>query len=184
MKKKDIAIAAVGGVAAAVAVKMIMRRPTVEWKTASRDVPHSEPSHFVSVDGARVHYQEFGDRNAPTIILIHGYTASVYIWEQSAPILADAGFHVIAVDLIGFGYSEKPAWFDHTFSSQARMIERLMDRLGIGRAVVVGSSYGGGVAAALTLDYPARVEKLVLANAACNDEPLSQPILRLATMPV
>ena len=68
MKKKDIAIAAAGGVAAAVAIKMIMRRPTVDWKTASRHVPHSEHSNFVAVDGARVHYQEFGGRNAPTII--------------------------------------------------------------------------------------------------------------------
>jgi pimeloyl-ACP methyl ester carboxylesterase len=184
MKKRDVAIAAAGGIAAAVAVKMIMRNPTVDWETSAPSVPHSDRSNFVSVDGARIHYQEFGDRNAPTIILIHGYTASVYIWETTAPILADAGFHIIAVDLIGFGYSEKPAWFDYTIASQARMVERLMDRLGIGRAVVVGSSYGGGVAATLALDHPARVEKLVLANAACNDEPLSMPILRLASLPV
>ncbi len=112
-------------------------------------VPHSDRSNFVSVDGAHIHYQEFGDAADPTILLIHGYTASLYVWEGTAPMLADAGFHVIAVDLIGFGYSEKPAWFDYSIASQARMIERLMDRLGIGRAVVVGSSYGGAVASTL-----------------------------------
>jgi len=184
MKKRDIALAIGGGVAAAVAVKMLTRDATVDWDEISDRVPHSDHSHFVSVDGARIHYQEFGDAANPMILLIHGYTASLYVWAETAPMFADAGFHVVAVDLIGFGYSEKPAWFDYSIASQARMIERLMDRLGIGRAIVVGSSYGGAVASTLALDYPARVEKLVLANAACNDEPLSHPILRLAGIPL
>ena len=183
MKKRDIALALGGGIAAAIAVKMLTREASVEWDNISDRVPHSDQSHFVSVDGARIHYQEFGDAANPTIVLIHGYTASVYVWASAAPMLADAGFHVVAVDLIGFGYSEKPAWFDYSIASQARMIERLMDRLGIGRAVVVGSSYGGAVASTLALDYPARVEKLVLANAACNDEPKNHPLMRLAAIP-
>jgi pimeloyl-ACP methyl ester carboxylesterase len=56
-----------------------------------------------------------------------------------------------------------------------------MDRLGIGRATVVGSSYGGAVALNLTLDYPERVEKLVLVDAVCNDEPKKHPLLRLSS---
>jgi pimeloyl-ACP methyl ester carboxylesterase len=89
---------------------------------------------------------------------------------------------VLAVDLVGFGYSEKPRWFEYSITAQTRMIERLMDRLGIGRAVVVGSSYGGAVAATLALDYPERVEKLVLVSAVINDDLQSHPILRLASI--
>jgi pimeloyl-ACP methyl ester carboxylesterase len=96
--------------------------------------------------------------------------------------LADAGFRVVAVDLLGFGYSEKPSWFDYSIQSQARMISRFMDRMGIGRATIVGSSYGGAVALNLTLDYPERVEKLVLSDAVCNDDALNHPILRLTSI--
>jgi pimeloyl-ACP methyl ester carboxylesterase len=115
--------------------------------------------------------------------LIHGYTASTYVWKTVAPMLADRHFHVIAVDLLGFGYSDKPAWFDYTITSQARMIERLMDRLGIGRATLVGSSYGGAVASTVALDYAERVEKLVLVGSVCNDEAKAHPLLKLAAIP-
>lgn len=182
MKKRNIAIAVGGAIGAAVAVKLLAREDTVKWDLVADYVPHSDKSHFVNVDGARVHYQEFGEPTAPPMILIHGYTASVYVWKTAAPMLAEAGFRVIAVDLLGFGYSEKPPWFDYTIQSQARMISRFMNRLGIGRAVVVGSSYGGAVALDLTLDNPEFVEKLVLVDAVCNDEPKNHPVLKLASV--
>src|SRR5512139_1868849 len=140
MKKRDLAIAVGGGLAAAVAVKMLTRPRTVEWDRVANDVVHSEHSHFVSIEGIRLHFQEFGEPSAPPMILLHGYTASLYVWKTVAPMLADAGFRVIAVDMPGFGYSEKPEWFDYSITSQANVIERFMDRLGIGRAVIVGSS--------------------------------------------
>jgi pimeloyl-ACP methyl ester carboxylesterase len=162
---------------------MLTRAKEVVWDEVADMVVHSEYSHFVEVDGTTIHYQEFGDSSEPTILLIHGYTASAYVWKTSAPVLAGNGFHVIAVDLVGFGYSDKPSWFDYSITSQARMMARLMNRLGIGRATVVGSSYGGAVAATLALDYPERVEKLVLVDAVCNDELKNHPILRLAAIP-
>ena len=183
MKKRDLAIAVGGGLAAAVAVKLLSRPASVEFEHVRETVPHADRSHFVTVDGTRVHYQDFGEHSAEPIILLHGYTASVYVWRLVAPRLAEAGYRVIAVDLPGFGYSEKPAWFDYTIASQARVISRLMDTLGIGRATVVGSSYGGAIAATLALDYPARVEKLVLAGAVINDDVTRHPLLRLASIP-
>ena len=146
MKKRNLALAFGGAVGAAVAVKLLTRAGTVNWEDVSAKVAHSENSHFTNVDGARVHYQEFGDNSKPHMILIHGFTASVYVWKTVAPMLAEAGFHVIAIDLLGFGYSEKPSWFDYSIQSQARMVSRFMNRLGIGRATIVGSSYGGAVA--------------------------------------
>ena len=101
-----------------------------------------------------MHFQQFGDEANPVVLLIHGFTASTYVWKTTAPLLADAGLNVIAIDLIGFGYSEKPRWFEYSIEAQARMVSRFMNRIGIGRAVVVGSSYGGAVAATLALDYP------------------------------
>src|SRR4051812_28376335 len=100
MKKRDLALAFGGAAAAVVAVKMLTRAKSVRWEDVADQVPHSEHSHFASVDGAQIHYQEFGDAAKPPIILIHGYTASVYVWKTVAPMLADAGFRIIAVDLL------------------------------------------------------------------------------------
>ena len=184
MKKRYlVAGTATGAIGGLIAWKFLTRKGEVNWKDFAENVHHAENSHFVEVDGATVHYQRFGDISNPTLILIHGYTASTYIWKTAAPMLADNGFHVIAVDLLGFGYSDKPAWFDYTITSQARMIERLMDRLGIGRATIIGSSYGGAVAATVTLDYAERVEKLVLVSAVTNDEPKEYFLLKLAVIP-
>ena len=182
MKKRNIALALGGAMGAAVAIKMLTRASTVAWEDVKDIIPHADRSRFVNLDGIRVHYQEFGDEAAPPVILIHGYTASVYVWKTAAPLLAEAGMRVIAIDLVGFGYTEKPRYFDYTIQSQARMVSRFMDRLGIGQACLVGSSYGGAVAATLALDYPERVEKLVLVDAVINDDLRSHPILKLASV--
>ena len=183
MKKRNIALAALGVAAGAVAVKMLTRDETVNFERVRDQVPHSDKSHFVNVDGIRVHYQEFGDPAAPPVVMIHGYTASVYSWNRSAPRIADSGFRVVLVDLIGFGFSGKPRHFEYTIEAQARMVTRFMDRLGIGAAVLVGSSYGGSVAATIALDSPERVDKLVMVDAVINDDLLSHPILKLCAVP-
>ena len=187
MEKKHIALGAgagIGaGIGAAVAWKFLTRPNEVVWEDAEKFVAHSENSHFVEVDGATVHYQEFGDETDPTLILIHGFSASTYVWKTVAPKFVERGFHVVAVDLLGFGYSDKPDSFDYKIISQARMIERLMNLLGIGRATLVGSSYGGAVCSMVALDYPERVEKLVLVGSVCNDEALAHPVLKLANLP-
>ncbi|MEQ1763097.1 MAG: alpha/beta hydrolase [Pyrinomonadaceae bacterium] len=183
MKLRNLALGLTGAVGAAVAVKLLTRAGTVSWDDVADAVEHSANSHFVNVDGARVHFQEFGSAGDQPLVLIHGYTASTYVWRSVAPMLADSGFHVIAVDLLGFGFSEKPRWFDYSIDSQARMISRFMDRIGIGRAVLVGSSYGGAVAATLALDYGERVEKIVLVDAVCNNNLKNHPILRVCSLP-
>lgn len=182
MKKRNIALALAGAAGAAVAVKFATRATTVDWEAVRDIIPHADKSRFMNLDGIRIHYQEFGDEHAPPMILIHGYTASVYVWKTVAPMLAEKGFRVIAIDLIGFGYTEKPRWFEYTIAAQARMIARFMNRLGRGRAHILGSSYGGAVAATLALDYPERIEKLVLVDAVINDELKSHPILKLASV--
>ena len=184
MKKRYLAAGAgLGAVGALVAWKMLTRPGGVNWDDVSADIPHAGNSHFTDVDGLHIHYQQFGERTNPILLLVHGYTASTFVWKTVAPAFAERGFQVIAPDLVGFGFSEKPAWFDYSIQSQARVLSRFMNRLGVGRATVVGSSYGGAVAATLALDYPERVEKLVLVGAVCNDEPKRHPVLRLAKYP-
>ncbi|NNE66724.1 MAG: alpha/beta hydrolase [Pyrinomonadaceae bacterium] len=183
MRKKHLALGVGGAIGATVAWKLLTRAETVEWDEAVEEIHHAEHSEFVEIDGVKVHYQEFGSSSDPTIIMIHGYTASTFVWKTAAPRLAKAGYHVIAVDLPGYGFSEKPTWFDYSIASQSRMILRMMNRLGIGKSIFVGSSYGGAVSSWFALDNPHRVEKLVLVSAVINDKPMTNPLMRIIRKP-
>jgi pimeloyl-ACP methyl ester carboxylesterase len=118
------------------------------------------------------------------VILIHGFISSTLIWSGVFLRLADAGFRVIAIDLPGYGYSDKPIDGRYTIDSQAHAVFGLMDRLGIKKATIVGASYGGAVAATMALDFPERVDRLVLIGAVSNDEPKKKILMRLLRLPV
>ncbi len=169
---------------AAVTAKLLSRPAEVLWDDHAREIPHAQHSRFAEIDGVRVHYQEAGPADAPPLILIHGFCSSTYVWREVFLPLVENGFRVIVPDLLGYGFSDKPRAGDYTFTAQARMIVGLLDRLGIERATLVGSSYGGAVAATCTLDFPERVARLVMVGAVINDEPVRQPIARLATAPL
>ncbi len=185
MKKRYLIAAGAGGFAgAAVAAKLMLRPREIEWREHAGEIAHAESSWFAQVDGARVHYQEAGPENGPPLLLIHGFVASTLVWSEVFLPLAHAGFRVIVPDLLGHGFSDKPKDGEYTIEGQARMIVRLMDTLGIEKATLAGSSYGGAVAATCALDYPERVEKLVLVGSVINNEAKKQPLLRLASSPV
>ena len=183
MKKRDLALVVGGGIGFAVAYKFATRPSRIRFEDVSHLIPYSDRSDFVEIDDIKVHYQEFGEKTGKTIILVHGYSASTVSWDAVFEPLAEKGLRVIAIDLVGFGFTEKPSWFDYTINAQARMIERFMDRMGIGRAVVAGNSYGGAVAATLALDYPERVEKLVMVASVIDNEPKMNPLMALASAP-
>jgi len=97
---------------------------------------------------------------------------------------ASAGYRAIAPDLLGYGYSDKPRDFDYTIESQSRMIAGLLERLGIDHAILIGSSFGGAIAATVALNRPELVEKLALVGAVSNNEPKRYPIMRLVRSPL
>ncbi|HEX9918370.1 MAG TPA: alpha/beta hydrolase [Pyrinomonadaceae bacterium] len=175
------ATAVAGG---ALALKLLTRPQDVDWGEHRERLHHAERSRFIEIEGVRVHYQEAGERDAPAMLLIHGFCASNFVWKDALVPLAEAGFRVVAPDLVGFGFSGKPVGGEYTFEAQARIIVGLLDALGIGRATLVGSSYGGAVAAVCALDYAERVERLVLVGAVSNDDIVRRPLLRLAATPV
>ena len=131
-------------------------------------VPHAEASRFAEVGGVRVHYQERG--SGPALVLIHGNNSWLYTWKDVVDALPEE-FRVVALDLKGFGFTAKPAGGDYGNEAQAALVVGLMDELGITRAVLVGSSLGGGVALAAAIDYPERVAGLVLVGSAAFTDP-------------
>lgn len=182
VKKRYWIAGALGVAGAAVAVKLLRRPDDVVWDEHADVLHHAERSRFVEVNGVRLHYQEAGAPDAPPVLLLHGFTASNFVWKDTLLPLAASGFRVIAPDLVGFGFSGKPRDGEYTIDAQARTVVGLMDALGVERAALVGSSYGGAVAATCALDYPERVERLVLVDAVINDE--RRLLLRLAALPV
>lgn len=168
----------------AVVGKLLTRPKDADWHKNRNVVFHSEHSRFVDVDGVRVHYQEAGDADAPALVLIHGFASSTLVWSKVFLRFAEVGYRVIAVDMLGYGYSAKPRDAEYTIPGQAKLLTRLLDCLGISRAIFVGSSYGGAVAATCALDYADRVEKLVLVGTVNNNRPLAFKLMRVFGSPL
>lgn len=184
MKKRYWIAGASGLAGAAVAAKLLSRPRNIEWEEHAAGFTHAERSRFALIDGARIHYQEAGPTDAPAILLIHGFTAFNLVWSEVLLPIAAAGFRVIAPDLLGHGFTEKPKGCEYTIEAQARMVMLLMEHLGIERATLAGNSYGGAIAATCALDYPSRVERLVLVGSVINDEAKNQFLLRVARSPL
>lgn len=164
---------------AALAAKLWSRPRDVDWAEHRAIMRHPEHSRFAEIDGVRVHYQEAGDIDAPPLFLIHGFCASTFVWGDVLLALAAAGYRVIAPDLVGYGFSEKPKRGAYTIEYQAQHIIGLMDHLNIKRAAVVGSSYGGAVAMACALDHAERVERLIIVSGVSNDDIKREWLMRL-----
>jgi pimeloyl-ACP methyl ester carboxylesterase len=173
-----------GATTLVIAGKLLLRPRDADWHKCRDVVFHSECSRFIDVDGVRVHYQEAGDEHAPALVLIHGFASSTLVWSKVFLKLAEAGYRVIASDLLGYGYSAKPRNGEYTIAGQAKLLTRLLDKLGIPRAIFVGSSYGGAVAATCALDYPDRVEKLILVGTVNDNRPLAFRLMRLFGSPL
>ena len=183
-KRYIFAAGAYTAAGAVLAAKLLSRPRDIDWLKNAASSHHADRSRFVEVNRIRVHYQEAGPADAPVVLLIHGFCASNFVWGDVLLAVADSGYRVIAPDLIGYGFSEKPRHGRYTIKAQAQMIIGLMDRLSITRAALVGSSYGGAVAATCALDDPERVDRLILVGAVANNEVKNGLLLRLAASPV
>jgi pimeloyl-ACP methyl ester carboxylesterase len=180
MKKRYwIAGTATTAAAVAVAAKLLLRPRDADWHRNRDIIFHSDYSRFIEVDGVEMHYQEAGEPSNPTVVLIHGFASSTFVWSKVFLELAKSGLRVIAVDLLGFGYSAKPKNGEYTIAGQAKLLRRLLDRLRIDRATIVGSSYGGAVAATCALNYPESVDKLILVGTVNNNRPLDFALMRV-----
>lgn len=98
----------------------------------------------------------------PHLVLVHGVGARADRWQRNIEPLADAGFHVSALDLPGHGFAAKGAGFDYSIAGWSRFLEGFLDHQGIDHVVLVGTSLGGHVSAELACRAPERVEALVL----------------------
>lgn len=119
----------------------------------------------IEVDGLDIFYREAGPRDAPTILLLHGFPTSSQMFRNLMPALADR-FHLVAPDYPGFGNSSMPAVdeFDYTFDRLAEVVERFTEKLGLEKYSLYLMDYGAPVGYRLAVKHPERVDSLIVQN--------------------
>jgi pimeloyl-ACP methyl ester carboxylesterase len=131
--------------------------------TAVRSDIERSHGRFVTVNGIRLHYLEWGEPNGIPLVWSHGSASSAYEIRHVAPRLVQAGYRVLAVDYRGHGLT-RVTDFDFTIHHIADDLIGLLDHLRIPAAVFGGVSKGGSVAAAVYDEYPTRVLGLLMAD--------------------
>jgi pimeloyl-ACP methyl ester carboxylesterase len=139
--------------------------------TAPATVAH----RTIKVDGLDIFYREAGRRDAPTILLLHGFPTSSAMFRNLIPALADE-FHLVAPDYPGFGNSSMPRVdeFDYTFDHLADVIDRFTQVVGLRRYSLYVMDYGAPVGFRLATRHPERVEALIVQNGNAYEEGLRE----------
>lgn len=132
--------------------------------------------HTIKTNNIDLHYIEHNPKGSPTLVLIHGLTANAHAFDGLIAHGLTKHFHLISPDLRGRGLSSKPA-FRYTLEDHAQDILGLLDHLNIGKALLGGHSYGGLLSVYIAANYPERVEKLIILDAAAEMNPNAPAML-------
>lgn len=148
-----------------VLVSFSIARMVREKNTSAEIAPAG--GHFVTAAGIQIFVQETGPVNGPAILLVHGTGIWSEVWRDTITPLTAAGYHVIAIDLPPFGFSEKPKGPDaYSREHQAARIIGVLDALNIPTAILMAHSVGSRSAVEAALKNPSRVSELVLVDPA------------------
>lgn len=150
------------GVALALLALLVVNALLVDGETRGAEVTVDE-GRLIDLPGGEVQVVEQGPWEAPPIVLIHCYTCSINWWEKGMSAWLSPDHHVIAMDLLGHGGSEKPD-SGYTPEDQARLVAEAMEHLDVRGATVVGHSLGGTISVALAEQSPELVERLVIVD--------------------
>lgn len=127
----------------------------------------------IDIDGIKIFYREAGRRDLPTLLLLHGFPASSFMYRELLDRLSDQ-FHLVAPDYPGFGYSDapSPANYPYSFDALADTMEKFSIRLGLERYGLYMQDFGGPVGFRLAQRHPEKVSFLVVQNANAYEEGL------------
>jgi pimeloyl-ACP methyl ester carboxylesterase len=137
-------------------------------------VTHNLTFRYAEVDGVKLFYRQAGDPAAPTVLLLHGFPTSSFMYRDLIPYLADR-YHVIAPDMPGFGLTEVPESpaYAYTFDQLASTMARFTDVLGLDRYALQVFDYGAPVGWRLAAARPERISALITQNGNAYEEGLA-----------
>ncbi len=133
------------------------------WEVDGRDWPNRGASRFVKAAGLRWHVQQAGD--GPAVLLVHGTGASAHTFRDLIPLLADR-FTVIAPDLPGHGFTDRPPFRELSLEGMSRALTGLLDKLGVRPMLVAGHSAGAAILVRMSLDGAVSPDVIVSLNGA------------------
>jgi pimeloyl-ACP methyl ester carboxylesterase len=127
------------------------------------------------VNGSNIFYREAGPKDAPKILLLHGFPTSSHMFRNLIPALADS-YHVVAPDLPGFGFSDAPnrKHFSYTFENLSKVIDNFTQAIGIHRFAIYVFDYGAPVGFRLALAHPEQITAIISQNGNAYEEGLSE----------
>ncbi|MHA3022949.1 haloalkane dehalogenase [Mycobacterium sp. BMJ-28] len=135
------------------------------------DLPgYSFEPHYVEVvspDGTpvRMHYVDEGPPDAPVVLLLHGEPSWSYLYRHMIPVLVDAGLRAVAIDLVGFGRSDKPSRrTDYTYQAHVDWMRGAIEGIGLSDITLVCQDWGGLIGLRLVGEDPHRFSRVVAAN--------------------
>lgn len=133
-----------------------------EREKLSTEVRDQVEGEFVSLSQGWVHYQLEGEEEAPTVVLVHGFSVPYYVWDPTYAALREKGFRVLRYDLYGRGFSDRPR-VKYDLELFASQLDELTSALDLEKDIhVVGLSMGGPVAVEYAVDHPRQVQSVVL----------------------
>ncbi len=142
------------------------------------------PGKFVRLSDGVTHYKFDGPETGRTVVLVHGFSVPMYIWDSTASALASAGYRVLRYDEFGRGWSDRPS-IDYTADLFDRQLRELLDSLHVSKPDLGGVSMGGWVTGTFAGRHPDRVRSLILVDPVAGDRPTSLPFAtRLRFMPI
>ena len=129
----------------------------------------------IEVNGLKMFYREAGDRNAPAVLLLHGFPTSSHMFRDLIPLLSDR-YRVVAPDLPGFGFSDAPerTKFKYSFGNLAQAVDGFTQAVGLKSYAMYVFDYGAPVGFRLALNHPERVTAIISQNGNAYEEGLSQ----------
>jgi pimeloyl-ACP methyl ester carboxylesterase len=144
---------------------LLLQRPDETYAKLDTDYASSASKFIDMGGGVEAHYRDEGNRGGRTLLLVHGFSASLQTWEKWVGLLGGE-YRMVSVDLPGHGLTRTPAEYAPSLEGYADFVEAFAQKLDLGKVVVVGSSMGGGAAWQLALRHPDRLDALVLVDAA------------------